>query len=127
MYKVRRRGSNYEWESNAVLWLQGFGTTVLKIKNAVVVVVLIFLKHNSLRGQAINSSQLWQVHSAFDNFHNSWPSQEVVPDKIILKGCVRYIFTSLLFLSLNESTCQTKKYVFYITSKALFVLKKIKF
>ena len=42
------------------------------------------------------------------------------------KGCVCYIFASL-FLSLNESTCQTRKNVFYFTSKALFVLKKIKF
>ena len=31
------------------------------------------------------------------------------------------------FLSLNESTCQTRKNVFYFTSKALFVLEKIKF
>ena len=31
------------------------------------------------------------------------------------------------FLSLNESTCQTRKNVFYFTSKALFILKKIKF
>ena len=43
-----------------------------------------------------------------------------------IKGCVRYIFASL-FLSLNESTCQTGKYVFYFTSKALFILEKIKF
>ena len=31
---------------------------MLKIKNAVVVVVLIFLKHNGLCGQVISSSQL---------------------------------------------------------------------
>ena len=43
-----------------------------------------------------------------------------------LKGCVCYIFAGL-FLSLKESTCQTRKNVFYFTSKALFVLKKIKF
>ena len=43
-----------------------------------------------------------------------------------IKGCVRYIFASL-FLSLNESTCQMKKNVFYFTSKPLFVLEKIKF
>ena len=43
-----------------------------------------------------------------------------------LKGCVCYIFASL-FLSLNESTCQTEKNVSYFTSKALFVLKEIKF
>ena len=43
-----------------------------------------------------------------------------------IKGCVRYIFASL-FLSLNESTCQTGKNLFYFTSKALFLLNKIKF
>ena len=42
------------------------------------------------------------------------------------KGCVHYICASL-FLSLNECTCQTREYVFYLTLKALFVLKKIKF
>ena len=42
------------------------------------------------------------------------------------KGCVRYIFASL-FLSLNESTCQTGKNVFHFTLKALFVVEKIKF
>ena len=31
------------------------------------------------------------------------------------------------FLSLNESTYQTRKNAFYLTSKALFVLEKIKF
>ena len=35
----------------------GIATTVLEIKNAVVVVVLLFLKHNSLRGRALSSSQ----------------------------------------------------------------------
>ena len=43
--------------------MYGFGTIVLEIKNAVVVVVLIFLKHNDLCGQAISSSLLWQVDS----------------------------------------------------------------
>ena len=43
-----------------------------------------------------------------------------------VKGCVRYIFASL-FLSLNESTCQTGKNVFYLTSNAFFVLEKINF
>ena len=44
----------------------------------------------------------------------------------VFKGCVHYIFASL-FLSLKESTCQTRKNIFYFTSKALFVLEKIKF
>ena len=43
-----------------------------------------------------------------------------------VKGCVCYIFARL-FSSLNESPCQTKKNVFYFTSKALFALEKIKF
>ena len=36
-------------------------------------------------------------------------------------------FVLVCFLSLNESTCQTRKNGFYFTSKALFVLEKIKF
>ena len=45
---------------------------------------------------------------------------------IALKSCVRYAFASLVF-SLNESPCRTRKNAFYFTSKALFVLEKIKF
>ena len=40
----------------------------------------------------------------------------------ISKGCVRYIF-AILFLSLKESTCETRKNVFYFTLKALFILE----
>ena len=36
-------------------------------------------------------------------------------------------FLLVCFLSLNESTSQTRKNAFYFTSKALFVLEKIKF
>ena len=46
-------------------------------------------------------------------------------DPALLKGRVRYIFASL-FLTLTESTCETGENVFYFTSKALFVLEKIK-
>ena len=42
-----------------------------------------------------------------------------------LKGCIRYIFASL-FLSLKESTGETKKNILNFTSKALFILEKIK-
>ena len=56
-----------------------------------------------------------------DHFDVTYAKQEC-----LLKGCVGYICTSL-FLSLNESTCQTRKNVFYFTSKVLFVLEKIKF
>ena len=46
---------------------------------------------------------------------------------INLLKVVSAIFVLVYFLSLNESTCQTRKNVFYFTSKALFVLEKIKF
>ena len=36
-------------------------------------------------------------------------------------------FLLVCFLSLNESTCQNRKNVFYFTSEALFVLEKIRF
>ena len=42
-----------------------------------------------------------------------------------IKGCVHYIFASF-FLSLEESTCEIRKNVLHFSSKALFVLKKIK-
>ena len=44
----------------------------------------------------------------------------------LFQGSVGYILASL-FLHLNESTCQNEKNVFYFTSKALFVLEKMKF
>ena len=36
-------------------------------------------------------------------------------------------FSLVCFLSLKKSTCETRKNIFYFTSKALFVLEKIKF
>ena len=45
--------------------------------------------------------------------------------QLVLKGSVCYILL-VCFISLNGSTCQTKKNAFYFTSKALFVLEKIK-
>ena len=45
---------------------------------------------------------------------------------VFIKGCVRYICASF-FLSRNENTCLTRNNAFYFTSKALFVLQKIKF
>ena len=36
-------------------------------------------------------------------------------------------FSLVYFLSLKDSTCETKKNVFYFTSKVLSVLEKIKF
>ena len=46
---------------------------------------------------------------------------------INLLKVVSAMFVLVYFLSLNESTCQTRKNVFYFTSKAIFVLEKIKF
>ena len=43
-----------------------------------------------------------------------------------LKSCVSYIFASLFFTSKREHLLNKKK-IFYFTSKALFVLKIIKF
>ena len=42
-----------------------------------------------------------------------------------VKGCVRYIFASLL-LGLKESFCEKRKSTFYFSLKALLVLEKIK-
>ena len=36
-------------------------------------------------------------------------------------------FLLVRFLSLKESTCHTRKNIFYFTSQALFVVEKIKF
>ena len=52
-----------DWGSNAVLWLQGSGAPVLEIKNAVVVIFLIFLNHNGLWSRVKSSSQLRQADS----------------------------------------------------------------
>ena len=66
-----------------------------------VVAALIFLKHDGLCGQGISSSQLWQVDRTVDNFHNSWPSQEVIHDEIILKLCFNSSVENILFNQIN--------------------------
>ena len=43
------------------------------------------------------------------------------------KNLVSATFLLVCFLSLHESTCQTRKNAFYFTLKALFILEKIKF
>ena len=72
---------------------------MLGTKNAVVVAVLIFLKHNGLYVRAISSSQLRQVDSIVDNFHNPWPSEEVIHDKTILKACFDSSVENIFFQS----------------------------
>ena len=56
------------------------------------------------------------------------------PRRICLIATLRFdlkvvsaTFLLVYFLSLNKSTYLTRKNVFYFTSKALFVLEKIKF
>ena len=47
-----------------------------------------------------------------------------------ISACLKVVsatFLPVCFLSLKESTCETRKNVFYFTSKALFVHEKIKF
>ena len=46
---------------------------------------------------------------------------------MVLLKVVSATFLLVCFLSVNESTCQTRKNAFYFTSKALFILEKIKF
>ena len=55
-------------------------------------------------------------------------TNDTIPRKRLdrFKGCVRYILL-VCFVCLKESTCETKKNVFYFTSKALFILVIIKF
>ena len=47
-----------------------------------------------------------------------------------IRASLKVVYATVLlvcFINLNESTCQTRKNVFYFTSKVLFVLEKIKF
>ena len=47
--------------------------------------------------------------------------------KFLFLKVVSAKFLLVCFLSLSESTCQTRKKIFYFTSKVLLVLEKIKF
>ena len=49
------------------------------------------------------------------------------PMPMVTLKVVSDTFLVVCFLSLKESTCETRKNVFYFTSKAFFVLDKIKF
>ena len=53
----------------------------------------------------------------YSNNYNLLLNLKVVPATFLL----------VCFLSVNKSTCQTRKNAFYFTSKALFFLEKIKF
>ena len=54
-------------------------------------------------------------------FYASYQESGII---VFVKGCARYILL-LCFLSLKESTYETRKNVFYFTSKVCFVLEKI--
>ena len=56
----------------------------------------------------------------------SLPIKNIFYDKMDLK-VVSATFLLACFVCLKESTCETRKNVFYFTSKALFVLEIIKF
>ena len=53
--------------------------------------------------------------------------EEILEGAKTMLNVLSTTFVLVCFLSLNKSTCQTRKNVFYFTSKALFVLEKIKF
>ena len=57
---------------------------------------------------------------------DSYDSLPLGTTLILGKSCVHYILASL-FLSLKDSTYETKKNIFYFTSRALFVPEKIEF
>ena len=57
---------------------------------------------------------------------NAFSKLKVSEEGHYIKGCVCYIFVSL-FLCLKESTCETRKNIFYFTSKALSVFEIIRF
>ena len=63
---------------------------------------------------------LWSCFNCLDFRH-------ILLSKYQALKVVSATFLLDFFLSLNESTCQTRKNDFYFTSKALFVLEKIKF
>ena len=68
-----------------------------------------------------------QIYFSVKAYFMQLKEKESIPSKnYCFKGCVHYIFAHS-FLSLNDSPCQTRKNVFYFTSKALFVLEKINF
>ena len=60
------------------------------------------------------------------NFSNSVKRNTLSQFEFIALKIVCVTFLLVYFLSLNKSTCQTRKNVLYFTSKALFVLEKIK-
>ena len=59
-------------------------------------------------------------------FYDDIQQKEKFSSALLTLKVVFVTFLLVCFLSLNESTCETRENVFYFTSKALFVLEKIK-
>ena len=67
------------------------------------------------------------VLSVLDLKYNFWANLVQKVETVCLE-VVSFIFLLVCFLSLKESTCETRKNVFYFTLKAAFlVIEKIKF
>ena len=60
------------------------------------------------------------------NFSNSVKQNTLSKFEFIALNVVSATLLLVFFWSLNKSTCQTRKNIFHFTSKALFVLEKIK-
>ena len=82
-------------------------------------------KSKSFQNSMVIETRLSDVYVTVMNTYYS-KQKPTITHYFKLKGCVRYIFASLCF-KLKESICHTRKNTFYFTSKALFVLEKIKF
>ena len=91
------------------------------LKNVIFEAILVFILNFYMN--LIKFSD-WN-HIYFRNFHGGEAAIQNCSEKYL--KVVSATFALVYFFNLNESTCQTRKNVFYVTSKALFLLEKIKF
>ena len=70
-------------------------------------------------------SQKW-FNISKNNLHSNFTNTMLQVQSAYFLKVPSATFLLVCFLSLKESTCQTKKNVFYFTSKALSVLEKTK-
>ena len=78
---------------------------------------------NSKRDALFHCTAYDQSHADWDGLYDNLRN---VPWENIFKGCVCYILLDC-FVCLKESSCETRKNVFYFTLKALFIFEIIKF
>ena len=71
------------------------------------------------RGMPLHTSPAEKYLELYLQYENHQQRNNWVGITLIIKGCVRYIFASLFFKSMNN--------IFCFTSKVLFDLKEIKF